>query len=78
MEQVALSGGQSGSECVEYSFMKLKDLLLVADCNYHVFFKSEIANISGLPYEEIKKEQLKDYLDMTVLRVDQEWNITIG
>ena len=59
-------------------FMKLKDLLLVADCNYHVFFKSEIANISGLPYEEIKKEQLKDYLDMTVLRVDQEWNITIG
>ena len=58
--------------------MKLKDLLLVADCNYHVFFTSEIANISGLPYEEIKKEQLKDYLDMTVLRVDQEWNITIG
>ena len=58
--------------------MKLQDLLLVADCDYHVFFKSEIANISGLPYEEIKKEQLKDYLDMTVLRVDQEWNITIG
>lgn len=58
--------------------MKLKDLLIVADCNYHVFFKSEIANISGLPYEEIKKEQLKDYLDMTVLRVDQDWNITIG
>ena len=62
----------------EVLFMKLNDLLLVADCNYHVFFKSEIANISGLPYEEIKKEQLKDYLDMTVLRVDQEWNITIG
>lgn len=62
----------------EVLFMKLKDLLLVADCNYHVFFKSEIANISGLSYEEIKKEQLKDYLDMTVLRVDQEWNITIG
>jgi hypothetical protein len=62
----------------EVLFMKLKDLLLVADCNYHVFFKSEIANISGLPYEEIKKEQLKDYLDMTVLRVDQDWNITIG
>ena len=58
--------------------MKLKDLLLVADCKYHVFFKSEIANISGLPYEEIQKEQLKDYLDMTVLRVDQDWNITIG
>lgn len=58
--------------------MKLKDLLLVADCNYHVFFKSEIANISGLPYEEFQKEQLKDYLDMTVLCVDQEWNITIG
>lgn len=58
--------------------MKLKDLLLVADCNCHVFFKSEIANISGLPYEEIEKEQLKDYLDMTVLRVDQDWNITIG
>ena len=58
--------------------MKLKYLLLVADCNYHVFFKTEIANISGLPYEEIQKEQLKDYLDMTVLRVDQEWNITIG
>lgn len=58
--------------------MKLKDLLLVADCKYHVFFKTEIANISGLPYEEIQKEQLKDYLDMTVLRVDQEWNITIG
>lgn len=62
----------------EVLFMKLKDLLIVADCNYHVFFKSEIANISGLPYEEIEKEQLKDYLDMTVLRVDQEWNITIG
>lgn len=62
----------------EVVFMKLKDLLLVADCNYHVFFKSEIANISGLPYEEIEKDQLKDYLDMTVLRVDQEWNITIG
>ena len=63
---------------IEVLLMKLKDLLLVADCNYHVFFKSEIANISGLPYEEIKKEQLKDYLDMTVLRVDQDWNITIG
>jgi hypothetical protein len=62
----------------EVLFMKLKDLLLIADCNYHVFFKSEIANISGLPYEEIEKEQLKDYLDMTVLRVDQDWNITIG
>lgn len=62
----------------EVLFMKLKDLLLVADCNYHVFFKSEIANISGLPYEEIEKDQLKDYLDMTVLHVDQEWNITIG
>ena len=62
----------------EVVFMKLKDLLLVADCNYHVFFKTEIANFSGLPYEEIKKEQLKDYLDMTVLRVDQDWNITIG
>lgn len=62
----------------EVLFMKLKDLLLVADCNYHVFFKSEIANISGLPYEKIEKEQLKDYLDMTVLRVDQDWNITIG
>jgi hypothetical protein len=62
----------------EVLFMELKDLLLVADCNYHVFFKSEIANISGLPYEEIEKEQLKDYLDMTVLRVDQDWNITIG
>jgi hypothetical protein len=62
----------------EVLFMKLKDLLLVADCNYYVFFKSEIANISGLPYKEIKKEQLKDYLDMTVLRVDQDWNITIG
>ena len=62
----------------EVLFVKLKDLLLVADCNYHVFFKSEIANISGLPYEEIEKEQLKDYLDMTVLRVDQDWNITIG
>lgn len=62
----------------EVLFMKLKDLLLVADCNYHVFFKSEIANISGLPYEEIQKEQLNEYLDMTVLRVNQEWNITIG
>lgn len=58
--------------------MKLKDLLIVADCNYHVFFKTDISDISGLPYEEIGKEQLKDYLDMTVLRVDQEWNITIG
>ena len=62
----------------EVLFMKLKDLLLVADCNYHVFFKTEMANISRLPYEEIQKEQLKDYLDMTVLHVDQDWNITIG
>ena len=45
--------------------MKLKDLLLVADCIYHVFFKSEIASISGLPYEEIKKEQLKDFSVVT-------------
>ena len=58
--------------------MKLKDLLLVADCNYHVFFKTDVSHISGLPYEEIQKEQLKDYLDMTVLHVDQDWNITIG
>lgn len=58
--------------------MKLQDLLLVADCNYHVFFKTEMANLSGLPYEEIQKEQLKYYLDMTVLHVDQDWNITIG
>ena len=58
--------------------MKLKDLLLVSDCNYHVFFKTDISDISGIPYAEIKKEELKDYLDMTVLRVDQEWNITIG
>lgn len=58
--------------------MKLHDLLLVADCNYHVFFKTEMANLSGLPYEEIQKEQLKDYLDMTVLHVNQDWNITIG
>ena len=58
--------------------MKLKDLLLVADCNYHVFFKTDISGISGLPYTEIKKEELRDYLDMTVLRVDQDWNITIG
>lgn len=58
--------------------MKLKDLLIVAICNYHVFFKTDVSNISGLPYEEIKKEQLKNYLDMTVLRVDQDWNITIG
>ena len=45
----------------EVLFMKLKDLLLVADCNYHVFFKTDMADISGLPYTEIKKEQLKDY-----------------
>ena len=62
----------------EVLFMKLKDLLLVADCNYRLFFKTDVSNISGLPYEEIKKEQLKNYLDMTVLRVDQDWNITIG
>lgn len=36
--------------------MKLKDLLLVADCNYHVFFKTDISDISGLPYTEIKKK----------------------
>lgn len=59
-------------------FPSYADLLIVADCNYHVFFKTDISDISGLPYEEIGKEQLKDYLDMTVLRVDQEWNITIG
>jgi hypothetical protein len=58
--------------------MKLQDLLLVADCNYRVFFKTDTADIFGLPYTEIKKEELRDYLDMTVLRVDQEWNITIG
>ena len=51
--------------------MKLQDLLLVADCNYHVFFKTEMADISGLPYTEIKKEELRDYLNMTVLRIDQ-------
>ena len=39
--------------------MKLQDLLLVADCNYHVFFKTDMADISGFPYTEIKKEQLK-------------------
>ena len=43
----------------EVLFMKLKDLLLVADCNYHVFFKTEIANISGLPYEENSKRTVK-------------------
>ena len=43
-----------------------------------MYFLKQISNISGLPYEEIKKEQLKNYLDMTVLRVDQDWNITIG
>ena len=53
--------------------MKLKDLLLVADCNYHVFFKTDISDISGLPYTEIKKEELRDYLDMTVLHVDKDW-----
>lgn len=58
--------------------MKLQDLLLVADCKYHVFFKTEMADISGLPYTEIKKEELRDYLNFNVLRVDQEWNITIG
>ena len=52
--------------------------IIFADCNYRVFFKTDVSNISGLPYEEIKKEQLKNYLDMTVLRVDQDWNITIG
>ena len=41
-------------------------------------FKTDISDISGLPYTEIKKEELRDYLDMTVLRVDQDWNITIG
>lgn len=35
--------------------MKLQDLLLVADCNYHVFFKTDMADISGFPYTEIKK-----------------------
>lgn len=38
--------------------MKLKDLLLVADCNYHVFFKTDISDISGLPYTETKKVQI--------------------
>lgn len=33
--------------------MKLKDLLLVADCNYHVFFKTDISNISGLPVKKL-------------------------
>ena len=46
--------------------------------NFTLAAHREIYNISGLPYEEIKKEQLKNYLDMTVLRVDQDWNITIG
>lgn len=39
--------------------MKLQDLLLVADCNYHVFFKTDMADISGLPYTEIKKRRIK-------------------
>ena len=65
-------------EIREVYFMKLQDLLLVADCNYHVFFKTDISAISGLPYTEIEKEELRDYLNMTVLHVDQDWNITIG
>lgn len=39
--------------------MKLQDLLLVADCNYHVFFKTDMADISGFPYTEIKKRTVK-------------------
>lgn len=35
--------------------MKLQDLLLVADCNYRVLFKTDMADISGFPYTEIKK-----------------------
>lgn len=58
--------------------MKLQDLLLVADCDYHVFFKTEFADVSGLPYSEVKREELKDYLNCNVLRIDQDWNITIG
>lgn len=65
-------------EIREVYFMKLQDLLLVAVGNYHVFFKTDMADISGLPYTEIKKEELRDYLNMTVLHVDQEWNIIIG
>ena len=37
MEQVAFSGGQSGSECVEYSFRELNVSLFKA---YSVIFAS--------------------------------------
>ena len=37
----------------EVLFMKLKDLLLVADCNYHVFFKKSGGN-SRLLVAEMK------------------------
>ena len=58
--------------------MKLHELLKVADCEYRVFFKTEIADMFGMDYQEIEKENLKDYLNFKVLRVDQDWNITIG
>ncbi len=58
--------------------MKLRDLLKVADCEYHVFFKTEIADLFGENYQEIEKEKLGEYLNFKVLRIDQNWNITIG
>lgn len=58
--------------------MKLHELLKVADVKYHVFFKTEIVDLFGENYQEIKREELRDYLNFTVLRVDQDWNITIG
>jgi hypothetical protein len=42
--------------------MKLQDLLLVADCNYHVFFKTDISAISGLPLDyHIQRLKKKNY-----------------
>lgn len=53
--------------------MKLQELLLVADCNYHVFFKTDMADISGFPYTEIKKEQLNE-IEMLKNELEKEKN----
>ena len=50
-----------------------------------LIFKDTLTNekvLVSIPEPKMKmyvvKEELRDYLNMTVLHVDQDWNITIG
>ena len=55
MEQVALNGGQSGSECVEYSGInKLRELTNSEDCKFVIWCGNK---------RLIKKNMFCEYLD---------------